>query len=123
MGRPNAHSHNRMSETMTDKPQLLQSIPGEFWAAIGAVATGFAAWIAKKLYEVALEKQLVDIHTELKDQKLWQQMQAEVAKREIETLKVNIADLRTAGAERKAQSEAQQRTLERILDRLERNDK
>lgn len=108
---------------MSDKPQIIQSIPGEFWAAAGAGITGLVAWLGTKLYKSALEDQLAEIRDELKDQKAWQQLQAEVAKREIETLKSQVADLRASGAERKALGEAQQRTLERILDRLERNDK
>ena len=108
---------------MSDKPQLLHSIPSEVWAAIGATATGFVAWLGTKLYKTALEDQLAEIREELREQKNWQQLQAEVAKREIEALKAQVADLRAMGAERKAIGEAQQRTLERILDRLERNEK
>lgn len=108
---------------MSDKPQILQSIPNEIWAAIGAGATGLFAWLGTKLYKTALEDQLAEIREELKELRSWQQLQAEVAKREIETLKGQVADLRASGAERKALGEAQQRTLERILDRLERNDK
>ncbi len=108
---------------MSDKPQLINSIPNEIWAAAGALATGFVAWLGTKLYKTALEDQLSEIREELKDLRAWQQLQAEVAKREIETLKAHVADLRASAAERKALVEAQQRTLERILDRLERNDK
>lgn len=108
---------------MSDKPQIIQSIPGEFWAAAGAGVTGLIAWLGTKLYKTALEDQLAEIRDELKEQKAWQQIQAEVAKKEIEALKAQVADLRATSAERKAMAEAQQRTLERILDRLEKNDK
>lgn len=106
---------------MSDKPQIINSIPGEVWAAVGAIVTGFGAWLAKKLYEVVLEIQLEEIKEELKTLKAWQELQAEIAKKEIEILKAQVADLRATSAERKAVAEAQSRTLERILDRLERN--
>lgn len=86
---------------MSDKPQLLQSLPAEVYGAAGAGLTGLIAWLAAKLYNVAVERQLTDLKSEVAEMK-----------RHIEKMAVNAAECKAIAIE-------QQRSLDRIFDRLD----
>ena len=87
---------------MSDKPQLFaQVVPAEVYGAAGAGITGLIAWLAAKLYNVAIERQLVDLKSEISD-----------IKRHIEKMGLD-------GAEHKAIAQEQAKLLDRILDRLD----
>lgn len=86
---------------MSDKPQLLQSLPTELYGAAGAGITGFIAWLVAKLYNFAIERQLAEL------------------KAEITEIKKHIEKMGLDGAERKAIAQEQAKMLDRILDRLD----